>query len=194
MPNLPDFGLFTVPHSGTRFTMHFFSKIKLKPWNPSKPTEKVTFWQMHSGNTYFGKRTLDDQKSFKKLPTIVTVTHPHRCWVSHNARGKGYDENVDSWKHLIDYIPKHNCYVFDINCRESERRRLIYDMLDFLDLNTPDRREETDKWIAEWPTVRAKESKQKRNYLTDGSMPNGYDYSRLEFAVDWYESLPTNGR
>lgn len=192
MPNLPDFGLFTVPHSGTRFTMEFFSKIRLKPWNPSRSTEKVTFMQMHSGSTYFGQRLLDEQKLFRKLPTIVTVTHPYRCWVSHNARGKGYDENVDSWQHLIKYMPEHNCYLFDINCRESLREKQIYGMLDFLDLNTPDRKAETDKFIAAWPTVRPKDSEQKRSFLTDGTMPEGYDYSRLQFAVDWYESLPTN--
>ncbi len=194
----PLFAIFTVPHSGTRFTMEYFNKIGIKSWWPGQSvesTDKFTqrgFWQVHAGNDYLGRWTLDKYKLLHQVPVVVTVTHPHRNWVSFTRRKKSYELNVDCWEYLIKELPTLNYYLFDINCRESERKTHLINMLKFLNLHTEERGMLTDKWVNEWPFSHAQDYHQKRMYLTHNRLPSGYDYDQLQFAVDWYESLPFN--
>jgi len=188
----PTFCVFTVPHSGTRFTMEYFTKLGVKTWNPSNLVDVPTYWQVHAGNHYLGHQTLDDYKLLHKLPVVVTVTHPHRNWVSFTARDKSYEQNVDCWEYLLKELPTLNYYLFDINCRASERKMHLINILNFLNLYTEEREALTDEWCAEWPSSHAQSYHNKDQYLTHNRLPSGYDYDQLQFAVDWYESLPTN--
>lgn len=192
MINKPNFNLFTVPHSGTHFTMEYFRQMGIRTWNPSSPSGLPTFWQVHAGNNYLGRMTLDNYKRLCKHPTVITVTHPYRCWISFTGRNKSYEENVDCWHYLLDTMPKLNYYLFDINCRKTDRKDTLVKMMNYLGLYNEDRDRWINKWVDRWPIEAAQEYKNKAQYLKDGTLPSGYDYDQLQFAVDWYESLPSN--
>ena len=171
--------------------VEYFKRMGVKVQTPGSvplDCDMPVSWRAHTGYN----RHADQHKILRGFPVVITVTHPHRNWVSFASRNKSYESNLSCWCCLLDELPNLNYYLFDINCRESNRKGELINMLHFLDLYTEKRERWTDEWINEWPIMSSRDSKHKKQYLENQMLPSGYNYSQLQFAVDWYESLPSN--
>lgn len=190
-----DIVLYTVPHSGTRFTMEYFRHLGFDAYNPGFddpiPRDgKILFTQQHAGILH--KSDLREDVLYANK-VIVTVTHPYRNFISFLGRpNKTFDMLVECWDDMLDTLGDIDYYVFDINCCNSERFEHLYGMIRHVGLDNDSRLDLTQKFVDDWPTVAANESKFKDDYLRDGTLPAGYDYNELYRAVRWYEKLPTN--
>lgn len=100
------------------------------------------------------------------------------------ARGKTEKQNVECWKSLIEWLPKMDHYIFDIGCREEIRFEQMYGIVEHIGADSAELREITHRYVDEWKPLNVTQNK---SILSDD-----YDYSELDFATDWYESLPSN--
>lgn len=172
--------------------MQFFKHLDWDAWNPSKPTEKFSYKQQHCGS-WIDNASSKDRNLLLERKTIITVQHPHRCWVSFLTRGKTFDANIYCWKSLLEWLPKLDYTLFDINCPEENRKEQLFNVLRHVGKYTEENKQLTEQFVDEnWIPAHPKDSQYKRDYIREGKLPNGYDYSKLQFAVDWYESLPSN--
>jgi hypothetical protein len=175
--------------------MDYFNKLGIFYRSPAKRELKLkhTFMQQHSDMNSVDTcpRVIRDRLQLHK--TIVTVTHPHRCWVSWATREREFDKNVEAWQALFNWLPTLNkYYVFDINVRKEERFEHLYGAIKFLGLECEMYEDLTHEYVEAWPESYPQDSQLKAAYLESNELPDGHDYTKLQFAVDWYESLPTN--
>jgi len=173
--------------------MHYFRYLGWEPWNASKNQDgEFTYIQQHCG--MWIDKAIETKRDFlTSRKVVVTVQHPHRCWVSFLTRNKTFDSNVYCWKSLLDWLPRIDYTIFDINCPSFEREEQCYNMLRHVEKYDDEHIEKTERFLQnEWKPLYAQDSDYKHKYLKQGILPEGYDYDKLNFAVEWYESLPSN--
>lgn len=132
------------------------------------------------------------------IPLLITVRDPYLSAIRFIYAGQSIESCAEMWNESIDALPFVDHFLFDIGCREEDRMAHTADMLEFCQRTmTP----EVEKYISAWKPVNSSEEYNrgiesakdfKSNYLKDGTLPDGYDWSLFDNAVAWYKGLPTN--
>jgi len=186
--------IFTVPHSGTQFTRQLFDEFGFTRWNVNKErirviTETAPFYYMQHTGRWLGQQIPDYEQKLQELKVITTVRHPHKVLRSFLRRGRTFKENIRAWKSLFEWLPRTDHYIFDIGCRENERLSQMLGILTHIGANTPKYRKITARYVDNWRPLNVTDGSRIKNHNIhiDDSM-----LKQLDFAVEWYESLPTN--
>lgn len=182
-----DIVLYTIPHSGTRFTLTYLERLGFRRWNQNLDNLRritnvgVLFYQQHTG-PWLGQQISDPEYHLENKKVIITVRHPHLVLKSFLARGKTLETNIACWKSLLEWLPKIDHCIFDIGCAENRRFRQMYRLMEHIGQNNLDTYRITKDYVDEWEPLN----------VTPNSDIEVTDYSELDFAVEWYESLPSN--
>ena len=182
-----DIVLYTIPHSGTRFTLTYFERLGFRRWNTNlEKLRRITdvgvlFYQQHTG-PWLGQQISVPGYHLQSKKVIITVRHPHLVLDTFLARGKTLETNIECWKSLIEWLPKTDHYIFDIGCAENKRFQQVYGIMEHIGQNNLDTYRITQEYVKEWKP---------QNVTPDKSIEVN-DYSELDFAVEWYKNLPTN--
>jgi len=91
------------------------------------------------------------------------------------------------WDRFFRVLPTLNYHIIDIGCEMPNRYEHLCDVADFLkvDYNSQKVKDFADAWKPE----NASNSIAKRKYLETRELPEGYDWSLLDEAVEWYTNL-----
>jgi len=185
---MTDHILFTVPHSGTVFTLTYFEQLGFRRWNINlEKLSRITnvgvlFHQQHSGVWMNPTNIRPEAKyALQNRKVITTVRHPHLVLNSFLSRGKTLETNIECWKSLIEWLPQIDHYIFDIGCPENKRFEQMYGMLEHIGQNNLDTYRITQEYVDAWKPMNTTPDKK--------ILADDFDYSSLDFAVDWYESL-----
>jgi hypothetical protein len=180
--------LFTIPHSGTRFTIGYFEFLGFRRWNINLSKLRritdvgVLFHQQHTGEwMQQGHFQPSAKYALENNKVIVTVRHPHLVLDTFLARGKTLEINIECWKSLIEWLPKTDHYIFDIGCAENRRFQQMYGILEHIGANNLDTYRITQEYVEEWKPMN----------VTPNKNIEVHDYSELDFAVEWYKNLPS---
>lgn len=171
------FALMTVPYTGATFALDLFMAAGTMP--------KHYHWR--------GSNT-----RLPGIPLIITVRDPYLSAIRFIYSGQPIEPCAEMWNECIDALPFVDNFLFDIGCREEDRMTHAANMFEFCQLTmTPEIEQYVNSWTpansSEQYTcgdLRAKDFK--ANYLKDGTLPDGYDWSLFDNAVAWYKGLSTN--
>lgn len=178
------FTLYTVPHTGAHFTVDLLNIVGLTP--KDYPT---MHWQTHA----------------KPLPTspkfLLTARDPYLVGLRYILKGNSIETLAHQWARQITNLYNIDHFVLDIGCREADRLTHVCDALNFLDIDPDPCMVRLRPYVNAWKPLNSTEEsvggvvgaeKNKEQYLLTGKLPQEYDWSILDDAVQWYKSLPTN--
>ncbi len=170
------FALMTVPHTGATFTSNLLALAGEVP--------------MHYHWKGYGTW-------LPGVPLLITVRDPYLSAIRFIYSNQSIESCAEMWNESIDALPFVDHFLYDVGCREEDRITHTADMFEFCQRTmTP----EIEKYVSEWKPLNTSENYDgdltvkdfKANYLKDGSLPDGYNWSLLDDAVAWYKGLPTN--
>jgi len=96
------------------------------------------------------------------------------------------------WNVFLDTIPELDYVILDVGCRGEEKYNQLVDVAKHIGLYSEETIPIIKDYAKAWKPVNISDTKFKRDFLLTGELPEGYDWSVFDSAVDWYESLPTN--
>lgn len=189
-----DIIIFTVPHSGTSFTLKYFDVLDFKRWKTDqdrtqaiKDTNKPLYANQHSGD-WLGYQLPDYERYLRNSKVVVTVRHPYNTLRSFLRRGRTFEQNMQCWKSLFEWLPKLDYCIFDIDCKEEERLPQMLNILKHVDEDTYEYREITKQYVDAWRLINVTEGRRIKQHninITDDML------SQLSFAIEWYERFAT---
>jgi hypothetical protein len=169
-----DYILANVPHTGSIFT------IKLLEVAGHVHSKNYMHWHWRVNSL-----------ALPQAPRILmTARDPYLSAIRTLTDNDPFDDICARWYSFIeckDFIDQY--FVLDIGCREADRLEHVRNALDFCGITMTDK---VVDYVAAWKPENTSESLAKQEYLETGKLPDGYDWSRLDDAVAWYKSLPSN--
>lgn len=157
-------GLYTIPHTGTRFVAKFLRHHGLE----------------------FNQRHVSCEKKVPEWRHILTVRDPYKCYLTHKRRfpEKLRDANfVALWGHYIWRTQWQEAFYVPLDIDPGYRQKMLVDLIMFCN-GTPDM-EFIRKYAEEWPKVGHVEPKDFE------SIPE-HLVTCLEFAYEWYRYYTDN--
>ena len=185
---MKEFTILTVQHTGTTFTIRLLNRlgIKMPQWR-----------QVHAQPTKMSARmkTIFDHYVYpENRPLIVTARDPYLSSLRIlKDPGISIENVADHWNTFLDIIETRSHFVVDIACRKKDRLVHLQEMLAFIDASDYDNKIVTnyaENWVPVNSAPRNRETRD--HYIETGELPEQYDWSHLDRAVEWYKSLPTN--
>lgn len=136
-------------------------------------------------------------------PILTTLRHPYEIalsWATRKAEkeytGDGPGSHLDLntlptiYNNVIGVSAVRKIVYFDISCPEEKRMAHVVGTLKALgeDIYEQADKDELLKYVEEWRPVGETHSTIKEEYAERGAMPNTFGWTRLERAVNWYNS------
>lgn len=177
--------LATVPHTGAHFVVDLLRIVgvrNLLHWH----------WRVRP-------RALPQQSKF-----LITARDPYLTALRYIHNGDSMEDVAKTWKTCISNLYNIDHYIIDMACRKEDRLEHIYNAMRFIDIDPIPYTTELDSFINAWKPVHTTEEmivrghgvegteNNKAIYLETGELPEGYDWSTLDEAFEWYKSLSTN--
>ena len=183
------FNVLTVPHSGSRFLMRFFSFCDMHRYSCLSPEQPQDydfnhFWHLGIQNSDRLNNTYSYEKS---LPVVCTLRHPYSVAVSWLTRGKDINDMFSCYRQFVIFAENHRVFLFDVESPQKYRETALRNVLMYC--NTyEDRDEKAIKLYAErWEPVGSKGSDIKEEYMQNDTLPK-YNWARLDGLVKWYNA------
>lgn len=198
------FTYITIQHSGTRFLERYFIHIgfspltltsKCKTCNQNHGYEKYKTEANKSGRYEYSWRHYAapitssfniPEESFS-CPVISTLRHPYKTAISFLSRGYDLRKCLLAWETYIKFSMHHNIIHYNIDCKKENRTAQLLNLVKQIDCYDENTEKLTDEFILDWKPVGEYNSKYKADYLLDGTLPDVFDWSRFDRAVNWYE-------
>lgn len=181
--------IITVPHTGTHFAEQLLDQIGLHS------LDKV----------YMGKHWDPYPSILPEEPKLlITARDPYLTALRYIANGDLIEPVALAFDNCISNLYNVDYYLLDIGCREADRLKHACDLARFLDIDPDLHMEKLVPFVKAWKPVHTTEEEaargmlaegtehNKAKYLESGKLPEGYDWSVLDNAVEWYKSLSTN--
>ncbi len=131
------------------------------------------------------KEVEEEWDKITKRKIIVTARDPYLCGIRY-TKGSTVEAAAKEWDIMLDRLSEIDHFVFDVAC--SDRRAHVNDLFNFIN-EVP--HFDTEKFVNDWTPIKASRSPLKEEYLESGKLPEGHDWSQLDRAVNWYNSLTT---
>lgn len=200
------FTYITVQNSGTRFLERYFLHIGLSP-QTFVQAQKVDYskymneknlsglyeyvWRHYSyekprdTKTYAQWEMVVDRPNY---PVVSTLRHPYKTAISFLVRGHDLQRCVYMWDNFIrESILRTRMVYFDIDCPEEYRKLHLLDTMQKVGCVDDETEQLTEEFVDNWKPVGVYRSDMKDKYLESGILPDGFNWSRLDRAVNWYE-------
>lgn len=211
------FNYTTVPHSGTRFLNSYFWKMGFFNTRNATVHPKLTdpgetsapeYWLSHwSVKQYPSETSRPLQNDRRKMgyPTVSVLQHPLRTaisWISRSSTKETIPQKLQqnhpnnhyltsclaAWDSLINFSASNRMVFFNINCSEDKRVDHLLDILKQIGIYEEKYTELTEKFVENrWIEFGAVNTKTKKDYINDGTLPDVFDWNRFDRAVNWYE-------
>lgn len=179
----PDTILLTVPHTGTTFVRTLLTKV-----GAADIYAKAYVPDAH----WLDESVTETWDKVIQTKLIITARDPYLSAI--RAIKSGQENPVewiaDSWTRCFDAMGKTKHFVFDIDCTNQARLNLAKDAVKFIGIDLE--LDRIDDYIEKWEPVNESISDHKTEYLATGALPNGYNWSKLDTAVEWYKGLTTH--
>jgi len=176
-------GLYTIPHTGTNFVMQYFALLGFRPGTIVAPE---TYVHRHAGH----KKPNWDH--FANFPCIITARDPYLCALRFIHNGQTIDDCAKCWDDFLSSYESLNYTILDIGTRPSNRHNQLLSIATFVNKDPIRYATQIQEYANSWLPVKSTSSELKRQYLETGSLPTSFDWSPLNRAVAWYNSLETN--
>lgn len=149
-------GLYTIPHTGTRFVHDILRKHKI----------------------YIKQRHVAAPQTCPEWRRVLTVRHPHDCYLTHRRRfPNNTDENfVAMWGHYIWRTQWMDAFYFALDVIPDNRVIMLQQLISFC--NATPNFDIIYAIAEEWPKV-GTTKKEEEEFPEHMIKP-------LEFAVEWY--------
>lgn len=201
------FTYLTVPNSGTRFLERYFIYIGLSPirfatvcreCGETHGYEKHLSEKNMSGKyKYIWNHYSPDIPKKKSIhihvadcnehnPVLSTLRHPHKTAISFLARGNDLEKCLNIWENFIWISSRMPMVYFDIDCAKEHRKAHLLDIIRKVDCYDSETEELTDEFVKAWKPVGVYRSDIKREHQETGKLPDVFDWSRFDRAVNWY--------
>ena len=195
----------TVQHSGTRFLENYFLHLGFSPLQFTRECSvcgiinfdythehvpdhnksgKVEYtWHHYTG---LGNNTKDTNGTNRIMPVVSTLRHPYDTAISYISRGYDLRTCLNGWERLIrtsTKVPITYCYV---DCKEENRKAQLLNVVRQIDCYDENTEERTNEFVLDWKPVGVYNSTYKTEYLLNGKLPDVFDWSRFDRAVNWF--------
>ena len=196
--------LLTVPHTGTVFTCDYLREILgLKHYQGMNRGDAEEFINTEDTNVFARIHTTSPTKLAQEGPNSLLDYAINNCNVISTLRPP-IDNAISCvirehsnlvycascWDIMIEMTPKYNVFWLDTHAKKETRRNMIEQLNTFLDCQPKDI-DKFNNFIDGWEKVG--EGKKfpdiKQAYIDEGTLPKGYDFSSLDFAVHWYDDM-----
>lgn len=156
-------GLYTIPHTGTRFASVFLRH------------HEVDFFQRHVATP----------RAVPEWRHVLTVRNPYHCYLTHRRR---FPSNTDvnfvaMWGHYIWRTQWQDAFYLPLDIHPDYRRECLNRLAMFVGA-TPDL-EYINEYASSWKKVGHEEPKGKEEIPKNMIEP-------LKFAYEWYEHYTEN--
>jgi hypothetical protein len=179
--------LYTVPHSGTNFVEKFLNTLGI-----TESIIRIHVTQLDDAKIIESQHHLTQLEMLaSSKPTIITARDPYLSAIRLLQREHRTMTLLKKrWDRFFKTIPTMNYHIIDIGVKEEDRYTHLCQAADFLKVKYSEQkvRAFADEWKPENETT----SDAKTKYLETGELPEFYDWSLLDEAVEWYRNLPTN--
>ena len=175
--------LATVPHTGT-----VFAEGMLRTVGQVGSAVKQWHWKA-------------DSLALPSEPRVlVTARDPYLSVIRFLYSGEPFESACSIWNTFLECKDFVDHFVLDVGCRKEDRFDHLCAALDFCEVDYSAYTDALVSYADEWKPANTSEEyagDQSRKhfrteYLETGKLPDGYDWDKLDAAVAWYKSLPTN--
>lgn len=177
--------LATVPHTGAHFVVDLLRIIDIQ--------DILHYhWRAYS-------RAFPPVSKF-----LITARDPYLVGLRYISNGDRIEDASLTFNECIRNLYNLDHYIIDIGCRKEDRLEHVCNMANFLNINPDPYMEKLELFVEAWKPVHTTEEAalrgtiiegseiNKMRYLESGALPQDYDWSVFDTAVEWYNSLPTN--
>ena len=193
--------LFTVPHTGTHFAIEFLKCLGIEH------ASGTGFFSIHPKRTRITDWENGGWFTIANTNCVVTARDPYLTHIRYIHNNHDVSDNVKSWDCMINALPHLRSYkILDIGCRVEDRYDHLCEIAEFVGVYPKAYRELIEVYADAWMPLNDSENEIKKQYLETNSLPttqtlelpsgdtkeNEIDWSELDFAIDWYKTLPTN--
>jgi len=119
-------------------------------------------------------------------PFVSTLRHPHKTAVSFLSRGYDLRECLTMWDNFIKTSMLIPITYYDIDCPIQYRKSHLLDIVRTVDCYKEEHEELTDDFVSNWFPVGSYKSEYKEEYVKNNTLPDKFDWSRFDRAVNWY--------
>lgn len=180
----PEAILLTVPYTGTHFTQILLELVDARAQLFGKAYVPTAHW--------LDENIAEDWDKIMQTKVLVTARDPYLSAIRSIKTGQ---ENpvafiADAWNVCFTAMDEMNYFIFDIGCSKQARLSLAQDAIKFIGIDMEPGR--IDSYIDNWAPENESVSEHKTKYLKTGALPNGYEWNKLDKAVEWYKALTNN--
>jgi hypothetical protein len=180
----PEAILLTVPYTGTHFTRMLLELVDARAQLFGKAYVPTAHW--------LDENIAEDWDKIMQTKVLVTARDPYLSAIRSIKTGQ---ENpvafiADAWDVCFTAMDKMNYFIFDIGCAKQDRLSHAQNAIKFISIDLD--LGQIDDYIDDWTPENESVSEHKTKYLETGELPEGYDWSMLDSAVDWYKLLTTH--
>lgn len=181
--------LFTVPRTGTHFTRGYIHDVlKVPPTQGMaayRTDRRQIYGKAHTHTSFSLKRRhldLDVKLTMeyieKQCNVIIPIRDPIENAISGFRRGREtLDYAVRNWEIMFECYPRmKNVFWIDVWAPKENRYNMMLKLNEFVDIEPE--QELLDNFVLKWEKKNASD-----NVFVDLEK---HDFSRLQFAVDWY--------
>ena len=197
----------TAQHSGTRFLESYFLHLGFSPrlhtqrcrqCGEAHGYEKHTgehnnsgkfeyWWSHYTRETSNTHKFADAGKVPPQYPIVSTLRHPHKTAISFLMRGYDLRRCLRMWDSYIELSTQRPIIHYNLECKKENRTPQLLNLVKQIDCYDEHTEELTDEFVLDWKPIGAYNSEYKTDYLLDGTLPDVFDWSRFDRAVNWYE-------
>ena len=135
---------------------------------------------------YRGAKDMLDPK-YGLYPIVSTIRHPYKTAISYLARGYDLRGCLDMWDNFIQVSTTYKMVYYFVDCKEENRKAQLLNLIERVDCYDADTEELTDKFVLDWERIGVYNSDIKTTYKNTGKLPDVFDWTRFDRAVNWYE-------
>ena len=195
------FTYITVQHSATRFLETYFIYLGFSPLTLTQRCKTC-------GNSHGYEKHMDERNASGKIeykwnhyrsdniyikpqhktyPIVSTARHPYKTVISYLSRGYDVRDCLTMWDNFIKTSTTHNMLYYFTDCKEENRKAQLIDLIKSIDCYENDTEELTDNFVLDWKPIGVYNSDIKKEYERTGKLPDVFDWSRFDRAINWYE-------
>jgi len=179
---MPDAILLTVPYTGTNSIIQLFRGLCA---------------HSHIPDAHWTDSIIEEQWNIIiHAKVIITARDPYLSAIRtiHNKQENPIEVCANAWNICLSKLPEVHHFVFDVGCQESERLKQCVDVVNFSGIVAEWHISDIERYATDWAPHNESHSEHKTRYLETGELPEGYDWSLLDEAVEWYDNLLTNDK
>lgn len=195
--------ILSAPHTGTCFARDYLLEVMPITLIPEynafvKSLDKNIVCNMHTTS----QQRLTNERSINMVhdiagyaidncKVVIPFRHPIKNALSCLMRQhKDLINCTESWRILLEMYLKYDVFWLDVDISEGKRRNMMDQLNAFVECE-PINSEKFNSWIEHWEPRNSYSDRNpiKKAYAENGTLPKGYDFNELDFAVQWYDEM-----